>query len=462
MIEKVCAMLLAVCPLHLVAQESASVIHSVQEAVSVAERNSQAYRLQKESALLNMQNAAYSITPFLPQLEIAWSESDASNKASPDSRSKNIVLSATQTVFNGGKNMLAYNMAKYSAAYQYESYMQSLQSFKASVIQQYYSYMIKTAEVEIRKNLVANAEQQLAICKSEYEHGIRLENDYLEYIVDVMRLRDELKKVERDARMLLRACRITLGGNVESDITLERVAFPDEVDDMALEPHASLIWHIIKNNNFELKKERMNLYYSRKQLEYARRVYVPEVSLTGSISFSGVRYPLTEPSYSIKVNISFANNPFFPLQTTHGYGFSAHGLNSVSNTASASLVPLPAYFITKKLEHVSLAQQLLAANDSEISLQESVFSMIAAHDDYIDSIARIRDTLHILERRLEISKLEVEKGERTRIEYLEALEKYAEEKINLAQAQCNLVLSSHELELLADIPLGGLKHALAK
>ena len=434
------------------------VICSVQEAMKFAEQNSKLHKLQKENALLNLQNARFAVSAFLPQFDIAWSESDMSKYASTDTRNKNILFSITQTIFNGGKNKFAYDMARSSAAYQYAEYEQSLQNFKASIIKQYYDYMLQMSLVEIRRDLLNNAEQQLAILKSEYELGMRIENDYLEYSISVMKLRDVFRQTERDMRMTLRALKILLGEDVDSDIIISRIPFPDDNDDMLLEPYAVHIWNIIKRESLELQKNRMDLYFSKKQLAYSRRVYFPEISLTGSISFSGTRYPLTEPSYSIKMNINFQNNPFLPLQIANGYGIDKNGLNNVSNSMSASGKFPVSYFISRKMENISLAQQAQNVHDSEVLLHETVLSMIASHDDCIDSIKRIYETLELYNRRLTVSKMEVDRGELKRIDYLEELEKYAEEQINLAQAQCNLVFSSYEIELLANIQPGGLKH----
>ena len=105
-----------------------------------------------------------------------------------------------------------------------------------------------------------------------------------------------------------------------------------------------------------------------------------------------------------------------------------------------------------------MKKSLLDYKTKEQSLKENVLSKIASHDDCLDNIKIIKETLTLQEKRLAVCKAEVEKGEKKRLDYLEDLEEYAEQIIELTKAQNDLLSSWYELELLTNIPLGELKN----
>ena len=215
---------------------------------------------------------------------------------------------------------------------------------------------------------------------------------------------------------------------------------------------------IALNSNLELNQQKISLDYSKKQLAYNKRFYLPTVTLEGNVSFSGEQYPLTEPNYSIKLGINFSELPFFPINFSESYGFNNNGFNNISNVANASLKPDFTYPISNVNSDLSIKKSMLDYKMKIQSLKEDVISKISLHDDYLDSIKIIRETLNLHEKRLVVCKAEVNKGERKRLDYLEDLEEYAEELIKLTIAQNNLISSWYELELLTNIPLGELKN----
>lgn len=434
------------------------VFHSADEAAEFAVQHSDSYVLEKLNAEVSLINAKYAIQQFLPTFNVSWSEDDTIKYSGTDSRSKSVRFSIAETIFDGGKRKLSYDMARTDSLYAYKSYEQKLSSFKSDIISQYYAYITQCNTVKIKKDLVSNAAEQLEILKSEYTLGMALETDYLEYLIQYKQLQDEENRNLRAQSTLLRKFKTALGLPPEAAVELTETTFSENADEQSLEPFINFIWNMIKNNNPELQKLGYSLSYSRKQLAYSKLLFIPEIKLDGGVSFSGTAYPLTQPSYSAKLSISFADNPFFPLTVTNGYGFGSRGLNNVNNGASSEFAPQPVFFQKIKSSEIALYQMREQKKSKEQALYETVFDAIASHDDSLASIQVIKETLALEERRLEVSRKEVDKGEMKRIDYLKALIEFSEEKTKLLQSQSSLEESSRQLEILLGIPFGELKN----
>ena len=86
----------------------------------------------------------------------------------------------------------------------------------------------------------------------------------------------------------------------------------EQDDYIYLEPYSENLWRLLKLKSPELRKQETSFYYAKLQNRQNKLLFVPEISLQGGISFSGVDYPLNNPTYSAKLVFSFSNNPFPP------------------------------------------------------------------------------------------------------------------------------------------------------
>lgn len=433
-------------------------LNTPDDAVKVGLENAEEYKIQELQAFTGIKLAKFSIAEFLPGFTFNITESDGRKYDSADSRTKSFQFGMSQTLYNGGKTKLSYDMSKLAASFQYSAYEQSVRLFSVNIITSYFSYISQTEKLKAKKDLLLNAQEQLGISKAEYEHGILLESDYLEYEIYVMQIKNEVKQLEREIETNLRSFKILLGLPLEADLVINLDSKAEYEEDFFLKPFTDLILAIALNSNAELQQQKISLEYSKKQLEYSKRFYLPTVSLEGNVSFSGEKYPLTEPNYSLKLGVSFSELPFGSVSFSEGYGFDNKGFSNISNVANGSLKPDLTYMLSNRNSDLSVKKSFLDYRLKAQNLKEDVVSKIAVYDDCLDSIKIIRETLSLQEKRLAVCKEEVDKGEKKRIDYLEDLEEYAEERIKLTSAQNNLIASLYELELMANTPLGELKN----
>ncbi|MDR0443082.1 MAG: TolC family protein [Treponema sp.] len=437
------------------------VFSSSEDAAAFAVRNSAVHILQKQIVLENMKSSKFNFQNFLPSFDFSLSEADNISMLAGDSRSKNFQASISQMIFNGGKNILAYDMGKINSLYAYNEYEVSIRNFKSEVQLRYYQYLLQKQLVDIKNELVLTAQNQLRIIEKEVELGLTLETDYLEYLISFIRIENEKEQSLRDLASLERNFRIVLGLSEQSVFQIDDNLLT-HYDYFLYEPYLEVLWPIIKNNSLELRKHDISIHFSQKQLEHSKRWYVPAMTVNGGISFSGNSYPLTEPRYFVRLLINFSNNPLFPVNFTNGYGFEQNRLNNVNNSAEAGIRPDPSYPMQQKLSDLSIVKARAEKTKFEKDLYENIYSLVESHDNNLRNADVAGRMISLLEKRLEFSKKEVENGDKKPIDYLKELIELSQTKISFNQQHIEAFTLEKNLEILANLPFGGLKDVCRK
>lgn len=436
------------------------VFENAEQASSFAVANSANHRLQRLNAISSLNVANLAIQDFLPKFDLSWSESDNIKFGGADSRNKNLTMNMQLPLFDAGKKYLSYRMNQAEKRSDLYNVDIETKNFKSSVISQYYSCLLSEKMLAIKQNLERNSRQQLKIMEREKDLGFTLENDYLEYLISCRKIQDSVKVAERDYRTQRRIFKVLVGLEPEAEIILkENISEPD--DYIYLEQFSENLWRLLKSKSPELRKQETSFYYAKLQDRQNKLLFVPEISLHGGISFSGVDYPLNNPTYSARLVFSFSNNPFLPATISSDFGSNNKGkLTGNTNTVSSNIVPQVNYKYTIDVQNIGLRQRRQAMKDSVNSLYETLFEQIASYDDCIDNIKRAEETIKLQEKRLAISVMQVEKGTMKRIDYLEQLVELAEQRTYLLES----IIFFHELartfEIELDIPFGGLKNCL--
>ncbi|GHV39341.1 hypothetical protein AGMMS49546_11230 [Spirochaetia bacterium] len=434
------------------------VFRSPGEAVDFAVQNSTLWVLQKQGALQNMKAAKLGFRDFLPTFSFSLSESDTTTLLSPDSRTKTIQASVNQELFDGGKKKLAYEAGRLSSLYAYREYESAFREFSSGIISRYYQYLGQSVLKDIREDLVNAAGEQLLIMRREADLGITLETDYLEYLISYINIENERDQSIRDLKSLERSFKAAIDLSEEAGFSIED-DFYHGFDYFYFEGFFDYVLGLVKNASTEIKKQNLAVEYAHKQLKYSRRWYLPLIGAQGSVSFSGDAYPLTEPKYSFKLTFSFSDLSLFPLSVNTGGGFDRDRLYNVNNGASVNAGPNPVYAVQRKQADIALMQNNLQRLQTEKDLWESLYGLIISHDNNLRFADTAERTIAILEKRLEFSRLELDKGEKKRIDYLEELISLAETKISLMEYQSQAAALERSLEILAGFPFGGLRDA---
>jgi outer membrane protein TolC len=430
---------------------------SAEEAADFAARNSRVWILRREEVLGNMKAAKWDLREFLPSFSFSLSESDSTSIMAGDSRSKSIQASINQKIFDGGKNKLVYETSRLNSLYAYQEYQGELREFRSAIISGYYNCITQGETARIREDLLKAAGEQLEIIRRETALGLSLETDYLEYLASFITIEHERDQSLRDLETLERRLKDSIGLDREAELEIGEDISGD-FEYFYYEPYLDLLWQLVRTASVELKKQSLAAQSAQKQLAHSRRWYIPSVGVQGSVSFTGVSYPLTEPRYSLKLTFDFSNLNLMPLSLNPGYGFERDRLYHVSNSVSGSIPPNPVYPVTRKLEDLAVLRNRLEQTEAEKELGERLYDLVIAHDSSLRSADTARRMIEVLEKRIEFSRLLMEQGRKKRIDFLNELIELSQAKISLKEQQIQAVALERSLEILANFPFGGLRH----
>lgn len=431
-------------------------VTSVSEAVSIALKNSKDLHYLHMHALQNIKKSNLSFQDFLPSIGFSLSENDTVMINGNDSRSKRIQISLTQPLFSGGKKIAAYKTGRTEACYEYQEYLLEVEKLKKEVAEIFNSIVLQQKVLGIKNDLVETAMQQLKVIEIEFSLGMALETDYMEFLVSLRRIQNEQRQVAREIQRLKRNFNYLVGldPKIQTDVFDAVVETTDHFD---VGPFVDSLFFLAQNSSVELKKLSLAMEVAQNQLDFSRRWFLPNVSLDGSVSFSGNNYPLTRPEYTMKIKVDFVNNPFIPTSASSGTGVKNEMINSVDNSFGGNIMMNTTYKADKDLAETSLAMQEQKFIETKRRIYEELVMFAESHDDTEQEIIFLEDTLAIQEKRLGFMELQLENGAVKHIDYLEALIEIAELKISIANQKNELHSTRQGIEIMAGIPFGGLK-----
>jgi outer membrane protein TolC len=366
-------------------------------------------------------------------------------------------VSASQEIFNGGKKKLAYEAGRISALYAWQEFEGEFKTFISTVISLYYQCLLMQEMGEIREDLLRQAGEQLTILKKEVELGLALETDYLEYAASYMEIEQERDQGLRDMAALERQFKTALNLNREASIKVISGS-PETHEYFYYEPFLDYLWALVRNSSTALKKQQLTMEYNLKQYTYSKRWYLPVIGAQGSVSFSGSSYPLTEPIYSLQFTFDFSSLDFLSFRYSNSSGFEKDRLQQLSNGISSDIRPLPAYPITRKQGELNILESTLQREEGERQLRESLYELIISHDNTLRTAYNAGQRIDLMEKRLEFSLLQLEKGEKSRIDYLSELSGLAQTRISQAGYLTQASTIERNLEIQTGYPFGGLSN----
>jgi hypothetical protein len=217
----------------------------------------------------------------------------------------------------------------------------------------------------------------------------------------------------------------------------------------------------VRNASVDLEKQNVIFRYHAIQAAQAQRFYLPSVTIEGGMSFSGARYPLTEPSWTLKCNISF-DNSFLPLNTSAGLTVRKGELRGSSTSLGTGLPGNVTWGIEQGKTRLSLQEGVLGLKDAELALYEGTLDAVQGHDNAIFTLEMQRQLVDLAEQRLKVDEYNLRRGDLKRTDFLESLCELAEKKTAIIETEYRILTYERALEIAADVPFGHLAESLAE
>lgn len=426
------------------------VLSNAEDAVKIGLSNSDDIHELENSAILQMRNAKISITPFLPELGFSWNEVDKVPVYARDSRNKTIDLTVRQLLFDNGKSSLSYLVNRHMAYLSYLDCQKKNSEKSIEIIEAFYNLILQDKIIELKTDLIINTEKELAVIEYKYNSGLAVKSDYLEFQISCKELSNEILKLNQKRSLLCTKLKNLLNIPQLTEIKLPETIPALEYSIQKLSPLQNQYETKILENSIELKKSEAEYNYQKKQYNISKRIFLPNISLEADIAFSGQSYPLTQPDYSIKLFFSFDDLPFFKPGFSNGYTFNDKRLSALSNSTSTKLTPEINFFTARKLTKSSLRQAELLLQETRIQLQTQIFELISEHDNLIDYISLLEESIEIQKEKLKISEYEFKAGLLKATDYIKEKNNLSESIQKLFQSQIQLVTLQKKIELITN------------
>lgn len=427
-------------------------LRSADDALALAAANDREGELMKKAALEEVRLAKLSLAPFLPEFDFSISDTGSAEKGAGDYKQKTLEAGVTQKIFNGGKSLLEYNMKKERGYYNFLEVQKSQESKKNKIEAAYYAALLAMLKSEVYADAARVAEKVLRFAEIEEEEGLTSKTELLESRIKFMDIQGRKKSADDDFFSKCRNLNELLGIDARQKLDFAQ-NFDIALDDGG-RPELSFclqeLWQKAVEKNVDLKKAGAEARWAKKKLALERRAFLPSVSVRAGFAFSGRSYPLTEPSYSIKVILGFDNNPWLPMSLSKKAGIKKGALNSIADSLSGKAVLNTSWFSQMKLAKLSVEQSGLDAQKVRREIEGKVFSLAKGVEN-ADKSARLNfETMRLKEQRLALCEIQLEQGEIKATDCLEAVNELAAQKIKFLEALTERDSMAKELEAMTN------------
>lgn len=409
-------------------------LRNVSDAIKIALANDVEHSLQRQSAEESLRIAKKNIGPFLPVLDFTITDAARAQKDVDDSKNKSIEVGLTQKIFNGGKSLLEWQMQKEQSFYQFLDAQKKYETFQIEIIKSYYNALLLKLKSQLLKESADNAQVYLILAELEENEGMITKTDYLKTLLEYKKMefeanaaQDECKNAETALKNLMNLDRghaLVLSESECFEAALTDFVALENLTDKSMEYKQSAV-----QNSLNIKLSRAELNWAKKLRSIQKRIFIPSVSVRGSVAFSGRNYPLTSPTYSVSLVLSFEDNPWINASISRQHAFNKGKLNSLSDTVFGKGMFNSIYFNQLKLSKIELSQKKVGYEKTKKQIEENVIDRIQKIEQVQKSFLLGLENVKIKEQKLLLSKLQLEQGKIKKSDYLEEMNECAKEKI---------------------------------
>lgn len=444
------------CILFFVPLQAQIVISSAQEAIDLGLTKSEQLQYLELQMNYELQAARLDFGSFLPSIGISYGEKDLVVEKSGDSRKKDLQLTVTQLLFDGGVSYNLYELNRIRSLYKYQELEIEKQKIKIHILDMYYEIVMLKKKLDIQNNIINLGEKNLEIIKKEHALGLTLELDLLEYEISLFKIYQEKKQLEDALQKSMRDFKRTLGLSPESELHITETHEIPFIKNCTLIGKKDYFINQAKNHNYQLKLNELELLYSKKQNGFLQKNFFPKIYFESSITFSGTDFPLRQPDYNFGLKFNFSQNTPVPVTFSSTGTVKENALTALNSFATVNLNPDFTFFIREKLGKIAVMQQEMQKIDSEEELYKNIEDLLIYHDSLLQDLSYMKMILDVYSQKIKILETGVKNGTVNGLDVFKALNEEATQKIDFYEKQIEICMVVRNIELICGIPLGGL------
>ncbi|MDC7235569.1 MAG: TolC family protein [Spirochaetales bacterium] len=389
---------------------------------------------------------------FFPELAVKFSKSDSVTYNAPDSRINSLGFSVNQKLFNSGNDIADYRSAGRELKLRDLSSADLRDNIIYQVSHQYIEILKYREILNVQRQSLDNLDTQVRIAEMEYDLGGLTRSDLLDIKIRrsqySLNLRDNNEQVLQKRYNLASLMDLSvsdlppLAGTLDLDY-VSQTALTEADSDRTVPLLTGMALDFSKELQSSYLKERN----ARRDVFEARFCWLPEIEATADVRFTGSRFPLSQPSFSMGLNFSF-DAPLLPgrieVQTGRSnpseHNRSIRSETGVLENLDALVLPSIA---RNRLENIHRETE-------ELKRQISFRVQALIHSIQFNShrCAHTRENAALETDRLEIEGIRLETGELTRLDYVKAEVRLANHKTELIEAVAALYRDEMELAMI--------------
>ncbi|MCB1327185.1 MAG: TolC family protein [Spirochaetales bacterium] len=392
---------------------------------------------------------------FFPSLSVNYRRNRAVARRDIDNGTHSVQLSLSQPVYDGGRTLYAYEVARLDVRMARERASELENNLRFGVRAAYFALLGQFQNLEIDRESLQNARDLWERTRLEYAQGAVTALDYHQ-------VENELRRRELGVEQSTAALQDSLN-DFGRMIGLEPDELPElyplesyEFEQHPVELDSEQLFRLALENRPDIRQARLALMRSRREYLITKYDYLPTIALTGSYGKTGNDWPPTNTEYSFGVNFTFrifGNTLTTDVTRLHSAnetrsGYSQGGqLNVYDNGAWRE-------------PHMRNELELMRALETDTQLRRSVESEVRRslrdYQRYATELEIGDRDLAIQERRFRIDQLRHRRGEIALSEFLERELELRRARTELVALRIEHILRANQLELQLGLPLDSL------
>lgn len=446
---------IAFCDNSVSAKTDSSDAYSLEDIEALAEKNNIALRTLRFESELSEMNERNRLRDFFPTLSLSYRRNRTIAQRDFDTGSNSVQLSISQPIYDGGRSLLALEIAQIDSVINREKIQETKEQLRLQVRQSYFEILQAEQNVAILAESLKQYNRFREISETEYRNGNLALLEILEIRNQLHQRNVELLAEKATYQSKLASFKLMLRLPEDMQLKLKKLDMRAAGTEHLEIDSESIVARALERRP-DIRKARLDLYRAQKEFKITEYHFMPTVSLTGNYGKSGNDWPPQSAEWGIGLNVTmniFGNT----VSTDYRYLNSAQETSKGYSTgANATIYDKPGY----EEPHIRNQIELLRAKDKLHETEQSIRNQLVAIRREYD---RRRVSLRLLDVSTAIKEKRFKVNERLYRNGEVSLDEFNKQELQLQQARFALVkerfaytLFVYQMELSLGLKIGEL------
>ncbi|MBX7059370.1 MAG: TolC family protein [Leptospirales bacterium] len=428
---------------------------SIAQAEELAEQNSVELRLLRGERVLAHEAERARWRDFLPQVSLSYRRNRTVAQRNFDNGAHSVQLSVSQPIFDGGRSVLALEIAQLDARMAQERYAEAQVQLRLKVRESYLRILQDQEGVLIARGSLESAHRALQRAELELQQGAIAALDERQLASEFERRALDLERQDQSAADGLSSFRRLL--RLPDDDSLSLLRLEDlELRFPSPPPANEDLVELALERRSDVRQARIDALRAAREHRIQQYDWLPTVALTGNLGRTGEEWPPRTTEWG--VGLSFTFRAFGNTLVTDAQEDRSRGETSRGYSSSATLnIYDNASWRESELRS---EMNLYRARERQRDLMDEVRQQIESLRR--DFLLRVRESelaansLQVQAGRFQVDRLKYENGELALQEYLEQELRFIQAQHDLVKQRVDLALAANQMESALGLPLDSL------